>query len=295
MSVSVTPFPSKHTQERDTKRVIIVDHRPKARTTGFSEAPMRIAWGCLSVLVVATYVIVMGVLFFSYEKSCQLSSAGDFLSLADSLSPSIESHRTKKQSVAISDISQADVFQSAWYIDDKPISVEEFNTDYAHEFRHLQKNPDFIPYKPKIEKNKGKPSISGLGNDQVLSTLRPLNLELMTAFNPICHQYRFNLTVFPSVSVIMPVQNERPGLVAFTVHSILGRTPPALLKEIIIVDDNFDAVEAIPREEVAHLKSLSHKIVFIRNSKPLGCAGSRLVAARRASGEVLVVVDSHGE
>eukprot|EP00522_Entomoneis_paludosa_P003247 CAMPEP_0172470904 /NCGR_PEP_ID=MMETSP1065-20121228/67533_1 /TAXON_ID=265537 /ORGANISM="Amphiprora paludosa, Strain CCMP125" /LENGTH=47 /DNA_ID= /DNA_START= /DNA_END= /DNA_ORIENTATION= len=40
------------------------------------------------------------------------------------------------------------------------------------------------------------------------------------------------------MSIVVPMQNERAGLLSLTVHSLLARTPPEILHEIIIVDDN---------------------------------------------------------
>ncbi|KAL7575295.1 hypothetical protein ACA910_001820 [Epithemia clementina (nom. ined.)] len=137
-------------------------------------------------------------------------------------------------------------------------------------------------------------------NHTILTTLRTLE-STVANFNPVCHRYRFpNITLFPTVSIIIPMQHERAGLLSLTVHSFLGRTPPELLKEIIIVDDNGSQEEregyVDDEEEIQHLMQLHPtKIKYFRNERRLGCAGSRMAAIRQATGEVMVVMDSHVE
>ncbi|KAL7573187.1 hypothetical protein ACA910_018847 [Epithemia clementina (nom. ined.)] len=137
-------------------------------------------------------------------------------------------------------------------------------------------------------------------NHSILTTLRTLD-STKNNFNPVCHRYKFpNITLFPTISVIIPVQHERAGLLSMTVHSFLGRTPPELLHEIIIVDDNGNAEErqgvVDDEEEIENLLQLHPtKIKYIRNERRLGCAGSRMAGIRQATGEVLAVMDSHVE
>ena len=95
----------------------------------------------------------------------------------------------------------------------------------------------------------------------------------------------------------MPTATERAGLLSLTVHSLLARTPPEILHQIIVVDDNGEEREEVDDEEEfeALMKLHPEKIVYIRNPKRLGCAGSRLKAIEAATGDVVVVIDSHVE
>lgn len=116
--------------------------------------------------------------------------------------------------------------------------------------------------------------------------------------NQKCHHLNFDLSKFPTMSVIITVQNERPGLVAFTVHNLLARTPPQILDEILVIDDYGQQPgdrEGVDEEEMKHLSSLHPKVKIIKNEERQGCAGSRLAGARVASGEILMFVDSHIE
>ena len=93
---------------------------------------------------------------------------------------------------------------------------------------------------------------------------------------------------------------ERKGLLTLTVHSLLARTPPQILQEIILVDDNGSEEErkgyVDDEAEIHNLLALHpSKIKYIRNPHRLGCAGSRLAAIREATADVVVVIDSHVE
>jgi len=123
-------------------------------------------------------------------------------------------------------------------------------------------------------------------------------------FNPLCRHYRFNETMLPTVSVIMTTQNEPDEWISISVESILARTPPELLQEVIIVDDNgipgqHDLPANIRRNvdesEFETLKALSPKVKVIKHSNREGCARSRLSGAKVATGQVLMFVDSHIE
>ena len=82
-------------------------------------------------------------------------------------------------------------------------------------------------------------------------------------------------------------------------HSILAHTPPSILGQIIIVDDNGELPEEreeVDEEELKYISELHpEKIVYIKNKKKKGCAGARMQAIRKATADVLVVVDSHVE
>lgn len=123
-------------------------------------------------------------------------------------------------------------------------------------------------------------------------------------FNPMCRHYRFDESMLPTVSVIMTTQNEPDDWISISVESILARTPPNLLVDIIVVDDNgIPGKHGLPdnirrnvdEAEFEYIKSLSPKVSVIKHENREGCARSRLSGARAAKGEVLMFVDSHIE
>jgi hypothetical protein len=124
------------------------------------------------------------------------------------------------------------------------------------------------------------------------------------SFNPMCQHYRFDEMAMPNVSVIMTTQNEPDNWVSLSVESILARTPPDLLVEVIVVDDNGvpghhglpDYIRKnVDESEWEYIKSLSPKVKVIKHDDREGCARSRLSGAKAATGEVLMFVDSHIE
>lgn len=106
-----------------------------------------------------------------------------------------------------------------------------------------------------------------------------------------CGLYRFNNSALPTVSVIMTMRNEQPGMVSLTTHAILARTPPELLVEVIIINDS----DLKDTAEMRALERVSEKVVHIHTKEREGCARSRLIGARVAKGEVLMFIDSHVE
>ena len=70
---------------------------------------------------------------------------------------------------------------------------------------------------------------------------------------------------------------------------MIKQSPPELLKEIILVDDNND--DPTVGSELAKLE----KVTVLRNEKREGLIRSRIKGTREAAAEVLVFLDSHCE
>ena len=191
-----------------------------------------------------------------------------------------------------------DAFQEAWYLDDEP---DHEATSRIYEDSHILKlmsNQSYVPFNIFRGEN-GTNVLEGAGQvHKVLTALRDV-APIAEFFNPVCNLYRFpNISVFPTMSVIVPMQNERSGLLALTVHSLLARTPPEILHEIIIIDDNGDLPserEDLDEEEITTICSFHPKVKCIHNEQKQGCAGSRLQGIRMATGEVVMIIDSHVE
>ncbi|KAK2494284.1 hypothetical protein MC885_000872 [Smutsia gigantea] len=97
----------------------------------------------------------------------------------------------------------------------------------------------------------------------------------------------------PTASVILCFHEEAWSTLLRTVHSILDTVPRAFLKEIILVDDlsRPGQLKSALSAYVARLDGVK----LLRSTKRLGAIRARMLGAARATGDVLVFMDSHCE
>ncbi|XP_013384201.1 inactive polypeptide N-acetylgalactosaminyltransferase-like protein 5 [Lingula anatina] len=108
-----------------------------------------------------------------------------------------------------------------------------------------------------------------------------------------CHSIKYDLSRLPRTSVVIPFFNEAWSTLLRTVHSVLDATPPELLLEVILVDDNstYDYLGAPLADYVDELE----KVKLYRLEERSGLMVARQHGASRASGDVLFFLDSHSE
>uniref|UniRef100_A0A665W048 Polypeptide N-acetylgalactosaminyltransferase n=1 Tax=Echeneis naucrates TaxID=173247 RepID=A0A665W048_ECHNA len=97
----------------------------------------------------------------------------------------------------------------------------------------------------------------------------------------------------PSTSVIFCFVDEVWSTLLRSVHSVLNRSPPHLLKEIILVDD-FSTKDNL-KAPLDEYMSQFPKVRIIRLKERQGLIRARLAGAAAAEGEVLTFLDSHVE
>ncbi|KAG8038061.1 hypothetical protein G9C98_006386 [Cotesia typhae] len=98
----------------------------------------------------------------------------------------------------------------------------------------------------------------------------------------------------PSTSVIIVFHNEGWSVLMRTVHSVINRTPPEFLEEILLVDDYSDK-ENLKVELEAYIDRWNGKVRLLRNEERQGLIRTRSRGAREARGEVIVFLDAHCE
>ncbi|XP_038862248.1 polypeptide N-acetylgalactosaminyltransferase 5-like [Salvelinus namaycush] len=97
----------------------------------------------------------------------------------------------------------------------------------------------------------------------------------------------------PTTSVIFCFVDEVWSTLLRSVHSVLNRSPPHLLKEIILVDD-FSTKEYLKDHLDVYMSQFS-KVRIVRLKERQGLIRARLAGAAIAKGDVLTFLDSHIE
>ncbi|EDQ89771.1 uncharacterized protein MONBRDRAFT_32151 [Monosiga brevicollis MX1] len=130
--------------------------------------------------------------------------------------------------------------------------------------------------------------------NQMISDLLPLDREFGDHRPDEClAQWYLPPSELPTTSVIIIFHNEAISTLLRTVHSVLNRSPSALIAEVLLVDDastgewldaSFEAqVAAIPKARLMRLPERS------------GLIRAKIAGARQARGEVILFLDSHCE
>lgn len=92
-----------------------------------------------------------------------------------------------------------------------------------------------------------------------------------------------------TLSIILPCGSEHEFFER-TIQSVFAATPPEVLKEIIVVDDNSDP----PLEPLLKLDADEFKVKFLRNEGvTLGLMTAKHQGAQMATGDIIVFLDCH--
>jgi polypeptide N-acetylgalactosaminyltransferase len=143
-----------------------------------------------------------------------------------------------------------------------------------------------------------------------VSDMISIHRSLPDVRDPGCRKIEHKALV-ATASIVMCFHNEAWSVLLRSVHSILDRTPPNLLKEIILVDDFSDMGKkdfflCLRKKEffwfLDHLKQplddyakALGKVIVVRQKKREGLIRSRLAGAAIVQGDVIVFLDSHIE
>lgn len=131
---------------------------------------------------------------------------------------------------------------------------------------------------------------NGMASDKI-----PRDRSLPDTRPPECKTRKY-LAELPQVSVIIPFHNEILSTLTRTIHSVFNRSPPKLLKEVILVNDHSDkdyCYEPLETYIAEHFDLKKIRILVL--SARSGLMWARLAGARAASGDVLIFMDCHTE
>eukprot|EP00056_Hartaetosiga_gracilis_P022984 m.34518 g.34518 ORF g.34518 m.34518 type:complete len:571 (+) comp9928_c0_seq2:87-1799(+) len=126
-----------------------------------------------------------------------------------------------------------------------------------------------------------------------LSDCIPLDRNITDGRHKKCKYVQYDLDELPQTSVIFVFYNEWLSVLLRSIHSVLNRTPPQLLKEIILVDDGSD--KPWLQEELEEYVKLLPKVKLVRNKVRSGLVKSRLRGVSLSTAETFTVLDSHIE
>ncbi|TKC35342.1 hypothetical protein EI555_019850 [Monodon monoceros] len=97
----------------------------------------------------------------------------------------------------------------------------------------------------------------------------------------------------PTTSVVMCFVDEVWSTLLRSVHSVLNRSPPHLIKEILLVDD-FSTKDYL-KDNLDKYMSQFPKVRILHLKERHGLIRARLAGAQNATGDVLTFLDSHVE
>ncbi|XP_028403042.1 polypeptide N-acetylgalactosaminyltransferase 10-like [Dendronephthya gigantea] len=140
--------------------------------------------------------------------------------------------------------------------------------------------------------NKRDEAYRDYGFNQFVSDKISLNRTIPDTRPPACKSSKYERYLLKA-SVVVIFHNEGWSTLMRTVNSVLNRSPPSMLKEIVLVDD-FSDKDHLKNELQSHVAKLN-KVRLLRSKERLGLIRARMLGASNARGDVVIVLDSHCE
>ncbi|TRY62130.1 hypothetical protein TCAL_02174 [Tigriopus californicus] len=146
-----------------------------------------------------------------------------------------------------------------------------------------------IKDKKLLDETVKKYAFNRLASDQI-----SLKRTLPDVRHEACKKIQYDDTL-PAASVIIIFNNEILSTLLRTVWSVLQRTPPEFLHEIVLVDDASNLTEISTVLPIYLKYRLPANVILHRLVEQVGLIGARLAGAKVASGEAIIFLDSHCE
>ncbi|KAM7116535.1 putative polypeptide N-acetylgalactosaminyltransferase 8 [Molossus nigricans] len=147
------------------------------------------------------------------------------------------------------------------------------------------------------QQRKAQDLFQKFGYNVYLSDQLPLDRSIPDTRHSRCLQKTYS-SQLPSLSVILIFMDEALSIIQRAITSIINRTPPRLLKEIILVDDFSSNGELKARlEEDIKLYNQKHPglLKLVRHSERRGLAQARNTGREEATADVVAILDAHIE
>uniref|UniRef100_A0A914X4P4 Glycosyltransferase 2-like domain-containing protein n=1 Tax=Plectus sambesii TaxID=2011161 RepID=A0A914X4P4_9BILA len=133
------------------------------------------------------------------------------------------------------------------------------------------------------------------GFDALASDQIAVDRSVKDVRHPECRKMKY-IEKLPTVTVIFPFHNEHNSTLLRSVYSVINRSPPDVLREVILVDDasTKDFLKA-PLEEFLKKAGLADRVKVVRTKKREGLIRARQIGAQHATSEIMVFLDAHSE
>ena len=132
--------------------------------------------------------------------------------------------------------------------------------------------------------------------EEYVSELVPLDRSLPDFRGEWCKStYDHLVNKLPAVSVIICFHNDAWSALLRSVHSVINRSPPHLIKEILLVDDK-SSCDHLGKKLDDYVKKTWSKVKVIRQEQRSGLMRIRMVGIKKAAKDtVLLFLESHIE
>lgn len=128
----------------------------------------------------------------------------------------------------------------------------------------------------------------------IASDLVALNRSLPDQRSDKCKKLSYPEEL-PTTSIIIVYHNEGNSTLLRGLTSIVRRSPPKYLKEIILVDDASEGRDYLHGSLDQFIKTLPVSIQIFRNEERMGLMRSRMRGANAATGDTMTFLDAHIE
>ncbi|XP_069825151.1 polypeptide N-acetylgalactosaminyltransferase 10 [Dendropsophus ebraccatus] len=179
------------------------------------------------------------------------------------------------------------------YVNDKAPGKKDW-----HDYEYIRRDRDKIgngeqgkPF-PMTDADRVEQAYRENGFNIYVSDKISLNRSLPDIRHTNCKNKLYTAKL-PNTSVIIPFHNEGWSSLLRTVHSVLNRSPPELIAEIVLVDD-FSDKEHLKKRLEQYMVNFP-KVRIVRTKKREGLIRTRMLGAAVAIGEVITFLDSHCE
>ncbi|CAJ0584892.1 unnamed protein product, partial [Mesorhabditis spiculigera] len=133
------------------------------------------------------------------------------------------------------------------------------------------------------------------GYNAYVSDMIAVDRAIKDIRHPGCMDMKYS-SKLPTVSVIFPVHEEHNSTLIRSVWTVIHRSPPGLVKEVILVDDSSEKPAlGKPLEDFWKKEKLDHIVKILRTKQREGLIRARQLGAEIATGEVLIFLDAHSE